>query len=193
MGEDSEAALCERLRAGEVAAFDVIFERYRPRIYGFLVRSCPSAAVAEELTQETFIRLARTAARLRPDTRLGVWLFVVARNLAVSHRRWAVLDHDRLASLARLFARRPARSDQPDELSAAAELGRRLEGAIQALPLTLREVVLLVGGEGLTPAEASSVLGLTPEVTRQRLARGRQRLRELLGEAGDEPRHRRRA
>lgn len=168
------------LRAGDPAAFDAVYAAYRPRVYGFLVRLTGRRELADELHQETWVRLARHAPRLAPDTRLAAWLFTVARNLWRSHQRWAWLDGTRLLEL----ATRPAgATPTPLELATASESQRRAEAAIAALPAAYREVVLLVVVEHLDPAEAAVVLGLSPEATRQRLSRGRAALAAALGGA----------
>ncbi|MEQ1500828.1 MAG: sigma-70 family RNA polymerase sigma factor, partial [Myxococcota bacterium] len=112
------------LRRADPAAFDAVFDAYRGPVWGFLVRLTRRTELAEELLQETFLRLAAHGVRLRPDTRLRPWLFTVARNLYRSHRRWAWLDGQRLAELAaRAFGQTPT----PHDHAAAAETGRTVE------------------------------------------------------------------
>lgn len=168
-----------RLREGDREAFDVVYDAYRSRLFGFLARLCGRRDAAEDLLQETWIRLARTAHRLDPDTRLGPWLFTVARNLYLSHRRWAVLDLDRLTELS-LWPGGSIPSPSPFEHAAGSELERRLEAALASLPVVYREVLLLVGVDGMSPAEAAEVLALRPDALRQRLARARGMMRQRL-------------
>jgi RNA polymerase sigma-70 factor (ECF subfamily) len=167
------------LRRGRPGAFDAAYGRYRARIYAFLVRLSGDRALAEDLLQECWLRLARHAAELDEDTRLGPWLYTVARNLFLSHRRWALLDLERLAEL-RLWRAVRAEPASPFEHLAAGETERRLESAIAALPLPYREVLLLVAVERLEPADAAAVLGLTAEALRQRLARARAMIAKTL-------------
>src|SRR5690242_12985197 len=94
MGVDDEAGLIARLRAGDAEAFDALYATYRPRIFGFLLRLSRRRPVAEDLLDETFLRLVRHAPALRPDTNIGAWLFTVARNLYWSHRRASALEDD---------------------------------------------------------------------------------------------------
>jgi RNA polymerase sigma-70 factor (ECF subfamily) len=167
----------DALRRLEPGAIDAVFDAYGARLNGFLRRMGASVEVAEELVQETFVRLVRHAPRLADDTRVGAWLYTVARNLWISHRRWAWVDGTRLLELAR-GARGGAPT--PAELHDAGETHARVERAVAALPAPQREVFLLVVGEGLDPAEAAAVLGLTPEAARQRLARARRAVEESL-------------
>src|SRR5215831_8856251 len=152
-------------------AFDEVYDAYRPRLFAFLLRMSRSRTVAEDLLDEVWLRLARHARDLRPDTRIGPWLFTVARNLYWSHRRSAVLEETVGAELLGLWPS-PAPWPSPFDLAAAGELERRLELALSTLPPQQREVVLLVA-EGMTPSEAARVCGIAPEALRQRLSRAR--------------------
>jgi RNA polymerase sigma factor (sigma-70 family) len=180
---DSEASLVERLRRGDPAAFDAIYDAYRPRIFAFLARMAGRRDVAEDLVQETFLRLAAHARSLAPDTRPGAWLFTVARNLHVSHCRSRALDAERLewlAGQAPSAAGAPASSPTPFEEAAASELGARLERALAGLAPAQREVMLLIAVDRMEHDEAAAVLDLSREALRQRLSRARAQLAEAL-------------
>src|SRR5947207_12260408 len=82
-----EIALVIRLRAGDVTAFDEIYDVFNHRLLSFLTRMASNRSVAEDLLEETWLRLVSSAEDLRADTRLGPWLFTVARNLYVSYCR----------------------------------------------------------------------------------------------------------
>lgn len=178
MERETELRLVERLRLGDEAAFDAVYEAYRARLYSFLVRLSRHRDVAEDLLEETWLRLVANAPRLRPDTRLAPWLFTVARNLYWSYCRSRLLEDELGAGLIALWP--VVRPPSPFERAAAGELERRLERALAAMPLRYREVLLLVAGEALSPAEAAVVCGIKPEALRQRLSRARAMLAELL-------------
>jgi RNA polymerase sigma-70 factor (ECF subfamily) len=171
-----ESELVERLRRGDGDAFDRVYERSRARLFGFLARLSGDPALAEDLLQETFLRLARHAPELSADTRLDAWLFRVARNLFISHRRWAMLDAARVAELELWRAIAPE-APSPFGLAAGNETQRRLELALAALPLAQREVLLLVAVDGMSPTDAAEVLGVPAATVRQRLLRARGMLR----------------
>jgi RNA polymerase sigma-70 factor (ECF subfamily) len=167
-----EHGLFLRLKRGDGAAFDALYAHYRPRLFGFLARLCGRRDVAEDLLQETWLRLARAAPGLTEDSRVGAWLFAVARNLFYSERRRAAWERGRF--LPALPDERTADgAPSPFDLTAASETERVLESALARLPLEAREVLLLVAVERLTPAEAAEVLGVKPEALRQRLSRAR--------------------
>ena len=179
MESDDEAALVAGLRRGDTAAFDRVYEHYRPRLFAFLVRLSRNRTIAEDLLDETWLRLVSHAKSLREDTRLAAWLFTVARNLYWTHRRNSLVEEAATAELLTLW---PAREEWPSpfDLAAAGEMGKRVERALAELPPLHREVLILVGYEGLTPREAAAVCGVTPEALRQRLFRARAALVEQL-------------
>lgn len=168
-----------RLRAAEASAFDLAYARYRAPLFAFLVRLTGRRWLAEDLLQETWLRLARGATDLAPDTRLRPWLYTVARNLFISYRRWAVLDTDRLRDLG-LWPGRSSETETPFARLVASETELQLERALARLPLEHREVLLLVAVEQLEPHEAALVLNVKPEALRQRLSRARGILKKEL-------------
>jgi RNA polymerase sigma factor (sigma-70 family) len=128
--------------------------------------------VAEDLLEETWLRLVSHATRLRPDTRLAPWLFTVARNLYVSYQRSRMLEDAHAISLIGLW---PCglTGASPFEATAANEMERQIEVALISLPATYREVLLLVGVHGFRPIEAADICGISPQAFRQRLSRAR--------------------
>ncbi|MGE0359884.1 MAG: RNA polymerase sigma factor [Vicinamibacterales bacterium] len=179
MERETELALVERLRQGQADAFDDVHAAFNVPLFTFLVRLSRRRDVAEDLLEETWLRLVTHARRLRPDTRLGPWLFTVARNLHTSFRRSRLLEDSAATSLMGLWPVGRAGSS-PFEATAASELERRIERALAALPVASREVLLLVAVAGLDPSDAADVCGVTPEALRQRLHRARAALARAL-------------
>ena len=181
MARGSDAELVRRLKAGDERAFDEVYEAHRGRLFAFLGRMARRRDLAEDLLQETFVRLATHAQGLDGDTELGAWLFRVARNLFISHRRWALLDADRLREMG-LWPGGRSGPASPFEETAATEAQKKLERAIAELPVAYREALLLVSVEHLEPSQAAVVAGVTPEAMRQRLARAGAMIAEKIGE-----------
>jgi RNA polymerase sigma-70 factor (ECF subfamily) len=179
MDRDTELELVKRLRQGDADAFDHVHAAFNTRLFTFLVRLSRRRDVAEDLLEETWLRLVKHASRLQPDTRLGPWLFTVARNLHVSYIRSRMLEDSATASLIGLW---PVDVDRtsPFEAAAASELERRIERALASMPSTSREVLLLVGVAGLDHSDAADICGITPEALRQRLHRARELLSKTL-------------
>ena len=182
MDRDCELALVARLRAGDAAAFDAVLEQFNTPLFNFLARLTRRRDVAEDLLEETWLRLVARAPALREDTRLGPWLFTVARNLYASYCRSRLVEDSHITTLIGLW---PCGTPQPSpfESAAATESERRIEAALAALPVLYREALLLVGVQGLSIAEASEVCGVSPDAMRQRISRAR----ALLSRRLDDP------
>lgn len=182
MDRDAELQLVDRLRKGDPAAFDAVHDAFNGRLYNFLARLSNRPDVAEDLLEETWLRLVTHARRLRPDTRLGPWLFTVARHLHASYCRSRLLEDSHTSSLLGLW---PHGCTQPSPFEAAEanEAARRLAAALASLPLAYREALLLVPVEGLRHSEAAEICGVTTAAMRQRVARARALLARRLCEA----------
>jgi RNA polymerase sigma factor (sigma-70 family) len=178
MDREYELALVERVRNGDAAAFDEIHAAFNGRLYGFLARLARSRDVAEDLLEDTWLRVVSHAGQLRPDTQLGPWLFTVARNVHLTWCRARAVERRATEALDMWPAEVAAGS--PFEEAAGTELERRIEHVLARLSVEAREVLLLVGVEGMTPSEAAAVCGVSPEAMRQRLKRARALLAERL-------------
>jgi RNA polymerase sigma-70 factor (ECF subfamily) len=175
-GVPSDDEVIHGLAQADTRAFDRAYDGLRARLYSFLLRLSGRVDLAEDLLQETWLRLVRSAPELPEGTRLRPWLFTVARNLFRSHRRSSRRDLQRSSELAGLPG---LSSESPFESLAAASAERALDRAMARLSVDQREVLLLCV-YGFEPADAGPMLGITAEATRQRLSRARVKLRRLL-------------
>lgn len=183
MDRAREQELVRDLRAGDSGAFDAVYDEFNPRLFNFLARLSNRRDVAEDLLEETWLRLVSHARRLRPDTQLGPWLFTVARNLHASYCRSRLIEDTHAPGLMGLW---PFGQSRPSPFEAAEgnETEQRIADALASLPAAYREVLLLVAIEGLKPAEAAAVCGVSPEAMRQRLSRARGAMAERLAASG---------
>jgi RNA polymerase sigma-70 factor, ECF subfamily len=179
MDRDRELQLVARLRDGDPDAFDEVHEAFNAPLFNFLARLSSSRDVAEDLLEETWLRLVRHACRLQPETRLGAWLFTVARNLHVSYCRSRLLEDASAAALTSLWPSGP-RALSPLEAVEASEAQRHLAAALASLPAIYREALLLTAIDDLRPSEAARICGVTGEAMRQRLSRARALLARRL-------------
>jgi RNA polymerase sigma-70 factor (ECF subfamily) len=185
MDRELELALVERVRAGDTAAFDAIHAAFNPRLYGFLARLTRSRDVAEDLLEDTWLRFVSHADQLRPDTRLAPGSLpsrATCTSPGAGRGRWRRERRPRWTC-----GRPPAAGASPFEQAATSELERRIEHALASLSVDAREVLLLVGAEGMTPSEAAAVCGISPEAMRQRLKRARAALSERLADSEERP------
>ena len=173
MPETRDREVLLLLEQGDPRGFDLAYARYAERIFGFLLRLSGSRAVAEDLFQHTFMRLAQAGARLRADSDLRAWLFSVARNAFHSHARSRNVEAR--ADIELMPAPRGTGAS-PDSGLALDELERALAG----LHAGDRELLLLFGVEGLSHAELAAVLELDQVTVRKRISRARARLAEAL-------------
>ena len=165
-----DRALIGRLRAGEAAAFEHVYETEKATLYGFLLRLCRDPHTAADLFQNVWLKLARYAARLRDDSNVRAWLLTVARREYIGFRRAQALDISRLLVLD--LARASAEPSGPEaDLALSTALGRLADAD--------REVLLL-GASGLEPEVIADTLGVSGAALRQRLSRARRRLAALL-------------
>ncbi|MDO8680229.1 MAG: RNA polymerase sigma factor [Acidobacteriota bacterium] len=184
MDRESELELVARLRAGDAGAFDVVHGAFNTRLFNFLARLARRRDVAEDLLEETWLRFVDRAPRLRDETRLGPFLFTVARNLYVSYCRSRLIEDSHTVGMIGLW---PSGTPWPSPFDAtvASETEQRVEAALAALPAVDREALLLVAVEGMRPAEAAEICGIAPVAMRQRISRARARLARTLDERSE--------
>ncbi len=185
MERETEVRLLEGLRRGDERAFDEIYEAHRTGIFTFVLAMVGRREVAEELCQEVWLRVAARAASLREDTRLAAWLFTVSRNLCLSYWRTRRIEGVGCSDRELLEAL-PEASASPERRAENGQMAVRLTRGLARLPVRYREVLLLVGVEGMAPAEAAMVCGVKPDAMRKRL----ERARDMLSAVIDSPRAR---
>jgi RNA polymerase sigma-70 factor (ECF subfamily) len=176
----------ERLVAGHDAALDALMERHATAVFHFLCRMLGNEDDANDLAQETFIRVYRSRESYKPQHRFSTWLFTIAANLARSQLRWrsrhpnVSLDSESGTTEQPLASTIPANTTTPHEAAATAERHEAVRAAVQALPSDLREAVVLCEWQDMAVAEAAAVLQCTPKAVESRLYRARGSLRTRL-------------
>ena len=181
MDRQSELDLVAEVRAGDAEAFDRIHVEFNQRLFSFLARLSRNRDLAEDLLEETWLRFVDASPKLRSDTNLGAFLFTIARNLYVSYCRSRLIEDSQTVDMIGLWPLGTPRPS-PFESTVASETGRRIEAALADLPAAYREALLLTAVEGMRPAEAALVCGITPEAMRQRLSRARAAIARRLDE-----------
>src|SRR5262249_8672549 len=144
-----------------------------------LRRSLADRQAAEDLLQETFLRVFVRRQTYRPTAAFRTWLFTIARNLLIDRFRQA--SGNREANDAGALETLPAPIASPLERAEARELAPRLAAAVQQLPPSQREILLLSRFAGLNHDEVAAVTGASPEAVRVALHRALRRLRAQLG------------
>ena len=154
--ELTDAEVMLELKAGNMAAFDVLLNKYRKPIIHFMFRMVHNQAVAEELAQEVFLRVYRSRETYRAEARFSTWLYRIATNLGVNHARDT--RHERSASTVYLDEPDAETGTTPDVADAhptveadllRAERMKAIRDHVMALPERQRTAVLMHKYEGL--------------------------------------------
>jgi RNA polymerase sigma-70 factor (ECF subfamily) len=169
------------------ADFQTIHASYRSRIHRFLTRLV-GPSEAEDLTQEVFVRVSRAFPDFRGDAKISTWIYRIATNVATDRLRSRSFQETRSVKAISHHEGSTEDADAlPDKKSPSLERQRMQEemsscvhSYINTLPENYRAVVTLSDIEGLTNQEIADVLGLTLDVVKIRLHRGRARLKEKL-------------
>ncbi|HTH54186.1 MAG TPA: sigma-70 family RNA polymerase sigma factor [Edaphobacter sp.] len=182
-----DAAIMLELRAGNMAGFDYLIQKYRKPIIHFMYRMVHNQAVAEELAQEVFLRVYRSRETYRAEARFSTWLYRIATNLGVNHARDT--RHERAASTVYLDEVDSETGTTPDlaDSTPGAESNilrrERLEAIrehVLALPERQRMAVLMHKYEGMDYKQIGDVLKLSESATKSLLFRAYQTLRGKL-------------
>jgi len=185
--EMEDSAVMLELRAGNMAGFDFLIQKYRKPIINFMYRMVHNQAVAEELAQEVFLRVYRSRDTYRAEARFSTWLYRIATNLAVNHARDT--RHERNASTVYLDEVDSETGTSPDVADATpgaeAQLLRQermnaIREHVMALPERQRMAVLMHKYEGMDYRQIGDVLKLSESATKSLLFRAYQSLREKL-------------
>lgn len=176
MGDPDEALLA-RVAEGDPAAIRALLGRKLPRVLGLAQRMLNDPAEAEDVAQETFLRVWRQAPKWRPgQARFDTWLHRVALNLCYDRlRRRREIPTDDPPQV-------PDDGPAPDRGLEAQDTGRRVGEALARLPDRQREAVVLCHYQELGNIEAAAVMGVTVEALESLLSRGRRALRATLAD-----------
>lgn len=177
------------LRAGDTSAFDALFRRWSAPLLRYVDRMVRDSAAAEELVQETFLRLYRARERYQPEARFSTWLYTIATRLALNELRrprnqnphkstdeigddgtTLVLTHE---------------GPRADDVAHARRVGESVEGALATLPERQRAALWLAAVEGLSYAEIAESLATTEKSVKALVHRARCALVDRLGKKAE--------
>ncbi len=173
----TDEALVAAFKGGDVRAFDVLFARYRQPIFGYVYRSMGDAALAEELTQDVFLKAFLHLRLTAPGTIFRAWIYRIATTTCIDARRAAarrpvpVRDAEEPAQTADRDA------GDPEQREIQREQGRALRRALDALPGHYRQALILRQLQELTYAEIGEAMGTSVEAVTSLIHRARQAFR----------------
>lgn len=176
--DESDEVLMVRTAGGDTRAYETLYHRYKNRILTFIFRYVGDRDWAEDLTQETFLKLYRAPKAFDPRNRFLTWLFAVARNLTIDFLR-------RKRPTAALVAKDDDQEytiepedrahERPVAMTLLSEMDGRLQEVLQELSPKLREVFILCAIQGLSYEEVAGIVGCPAKTVSSRLSRARER------------------
>ena len=170
-----DAQLVARFQRGEEAAFDMLVERHRRRIYSLVCRLA-STGEADDLAQEVFIAAYKALSNFRGDSAFSTWLYRIAVHVCSHHLRKRRLDTAELDDQ----QQDGDREHDPERTAISSELQRQVRTAIEELPYKLRLVIVLRDLQGLSYEEIAQIVGCPIGTVRSRLHYATQRLASTL-------------
>lgn len=171
-----------RLRSGDLEALTVLVERYQNRLYRYLLRLVKQPGVAEDLFQQTWLRVMERISHYDPERNFEAWLFSVAHNLAIDllrRYRPESLDEPQPSGQTREELL-PGTDPSALEKLLVGETKTWIADAMTELPVVYREVVTLRFEEEMKLEEIATVLAVPLSTVKTRLHRGLKGLRRLL-------------
>jgi RNA polymerase sigma-70 factor (ECF subfamily) len=183
-----DGADMQRLAGGHDPALNDLMARHGRPVFQFLCRMLGNEDDANDLAQETFVRVYQHRASFKPGAKFTTWLYTIAANLARNHHRWlgrhpsTSLDAESETTGESLGDVLPASDPPPDSAAVATERAAAVRSAVERLPADMREVIILCEWQDLSAAEAAAILDTTPKAVDNRLYRARNLLRDRLKE-----------
>ena len=180
-----------RCRSGDTAAFEVIVMRFKDQIINYICRSVGDYHQAEDLAQETFIRIYKNAGSYEPRSKFKNWLYLIATNLCRneirdrSRRKTDLLTEvsieDKESDYLDIF---PDFRYVPDRLYEKKERELIIQQKINCLPENQRLSLILVTYQGMRYEEIAEIIGCSVSAVKSLIHRSRQNMKKLLSEAG---------
>jgi RNA polymerase sigma-70 factor (ECF subfamily) len=180
----TDEELLARFVSGDYSAFDVIVGRYEERLLNFVYRFLNDQETAQDVVQETFLRVYRKRKEYKAIAHFSTWLFTIAGNLAKSElrrrKRWRFLSLDSGGDDDERPVDLPDERHLPDDVVADRMTEARIQEAINALPPKYRQAVLLRDVEGMSYQEIAQIANCPVGTIKSRVNRARLKLQKKL-------------
>lgn len=178
--EQTDEHVMAAVQANEPGAFEALYARYRIRLYNFIRRFVGNQSSAEDIFQETFLRIYRERHRYEPRVAVSTWLYTIARNLCLHEIEKQSRRQPALAKTGDVATARALPTEDPLSRLEAAETAARIARAISLLPPGEREVLILARYEGLPHRQIAAIVGKSEGAVRVALSRALTALRQSL-------------
>jgi RNA polymerase sigma-70 factor, ECF subfamily len=180
--ERSDDTLIADVAAGDKLAMKVLYARHNVRVYRFALRLTRDEALAEDVVSEVFLHAWRGAGSFQAKSKVSTWLLAIAHNKAkdaMQRRRHEYLSDEDAAAV-------EDTADNPETTWGKIELGQLLRSCLSKLPAAQREVVDLVYYHHKSVEEVAQIVGAQASTVKTRMFYARNRLAQMLKEAGVE-------
>jgi RNA polymerase sigma-70 factor, ECF subfamily len=195
-GDEPDEDLMTAYQAGDVQAFERLVARHEKPVWNFLRRFTRDAAATEDLLQEVFLRVVKSAGDWKRTAKFSTWVYAIARNLCIDQSRRAV--HRQASSLdgplrsdpdstETLHDRIPAQQSGADQRLSDRQAAARIDAALAQLPEEQREVFLMREAMDLSFAEIAAVVGVSEPTAKSRMRYALLKLREALIDLHEAP------
>lgn len=177
---DDEKVLFNLIATGDERAFETLFNLYLSRLYPFIIKFTRSEQAAQEIIQETFIRVWLNRDKLTEIENPGGWLFKIASNECYTYARKMVLNN----KFAQAIPEEPDPTDTTHEWLDLRELNQLIVEAVDQLPAQRKKIYQMSRDQGKTIPEIAAALELSPNTVKNALVTSLRSIREYLGQAG---------
>jgi RNA polymerase sigma-70 factor, ECF subfamily len=179
--EETDIVLMDLIKKGDEKAFELLLSRHQRTVFNLAFRFLNEQAEAEDVTQETFIRIFKSAETYTPEAKFTTWLYTIVKNLCFNslRKRRSVhivsVDEEELPEI-------PSENDDPLEILDRKRLRSRVIAAVNSLPENMRVAVLLHKFHGLQYDEIADILGCSANAVKLRVHRAKAVLAKNLND-----------
>lgn len=170
--------LCTMATSGNIAAFEMLYQRYHRRTYSLCLRMTSSQTEAEDLTQEVFIQLFRKIGSFRGDSAFSTWLHRMTVNQVLMHFRRRSVKNERTSDDGEMPEQTVHGTSNPNKMPVIDRIA--LKNAIAELPHGYKSVFVLHDVEGFEHEEVARIMGISVGTSKSQLHKARLKLRGLL-------------
>lgn len=192
--EVTDEVLMTRYQSGDRAAFAQLVKRHKTPVYNFILRQIRNGAVAEDITQDVFVRVVQNASEFRHSARFSTWVYTIARNLCIDHlRKMALRRHPSLDQPAQAEdgptlgerTRDEHHGASVDRVAIGRQLSAHIQRAVEDLPEDQREVFLLREVGNVPFKDIADMIGVSENTIKSRMRYALERLQKALTEYED--------
>jgi len=164
----------QQIQDGDHQAFAMLVDRHLVALHGFAQRMLSNHADADDIVQETFVRVWQKAHQWQPQAKVSTWLHSITHNLCMDFYRRIKGETVNITSVELIDPHQPATSRQQQDVALQVQI------ALQQLPETQRSAIILCYYQNLSNREAADVLSISISALESLMARGRRKLKKIL-------------